>query len=224
MTIVTSEHEKLVRIAARAIGRANLAHAYGHCSLRLNKDFFLVCSAQPMGLITPEDSGTLVPVNGPLPAGVLGEVRIHQQIYQRRDDVHSVCRTMPKSIMTLSALGKTPRPLHGFSSYFWPQAPLWDDPQLIRDDVRAMAIADMVTNHKAIVMRGNGLITLGKTIQHAVVWAWYMENSAEIELSILARADQATVLSQAECEQRATENGGIIERMWDYLTAGDPEL
>jgi len=32
------------------------------------------------------------------------------------------------------------------------------------------------------------------------------------------------VLDVVERERRATDAGGIFERMWEYLTAGDPEI
>ena len=54
--------EALVRVAARALARAGLVHAYGHCSARLDAGHFLVCAARPMGLIEPGEAGTVVPV------------------------------------------------------------------------------------------------------------------------------------------------------------------
>ena len=102
-----------VRMAARALGRNDLGHAYGHVSARLNEDSFLVCAAKPMGLITPEDQGTVVPIDGPLPDGVLGEVRCHQQIYRRRKDVNGIARTFLRDVMTLSTFERTPKPRIG---------------------------------------------------------------------------------------------------------------
>ena len=87
MTVATQAQQRELRIAARALARGNLVHAYGHCSMRLDAHRFLVCAAKPMGTITPGDAGTLVPVVGALPDGVLGEVRIHQQIYARRAEI-----------------------------------------------------------------------------------------------------------------------------------------
>jgi hypothetical protein len=72
--------ERRVRLAARALARHGLVHAYGHCSERLDANHFLVCAARPMGLIAAGEPGVIVPVVGPLPDGVLGEVRIHQQL------------------------------------------------------------------------------------------------------------------------------------------------
>ncbi|HEY0834662.1 MAG TPA: class II aldolase/adducin family protein, partial [Azospirillum sp.] len=105
--------QRRVRVAARAMGRHGLAHAYGHVSARLDDRWFLVNAPRPPGCIAPDEAGTVVPVDGPLPDGVLGEVRIHQQIYRRRADVGGVCRVQPPKVMALSALRRTPHPLHG---------------------------------------------------------------------------------------------------------------
>ena len=88
----------LVRKAARALARGGLVHAYGHCSARIDQESFLVCAPKPMGLIEPGEDGQVVPIDGPLPDGVLGEVRIHQQIYRKRPDAGGVCRTMPPNL------------------------------------------------------------------------------------------------------------------------------
>jgi HCOMODA/2-hydroxy-3-carboxy-muconic semialdehyde decarboxylase len=223
MTGAPEQVDRLVRQAARALGRHGLAHAYGHCSARLDNRHFLVCAPRPMGLIGAADLGTVVPVEGSLPAGVLGEVRIHQQIYQRRADVGGVVRCMPPKAMALGTLRRTPRVLHGFGSYFAPAAPLWDDPQLLRDDVSAAALARALGAARAIVMRGNGVVTAGDSLEQAVVLAWYLEDAARIDLDVLGAGATPVELGPKEAARRATFQGGIIERMWEFLTAGDIE-
>lgn len=220
---LTSEIDRTVRLAARALGRHGLVHAYGHCSQRVDAEHFLVCTAKPMITIAPGEAGTLVPINGPLPDGVLGEVRIHREIYRRRPDVGGIVRSMPPRAMSLSALGRTPRVLHGMGSYFSPGAPLWDDPQLIRDDTSAEQLAEMFGDGAALVMRGNGMVTASDSVQSAVVLAWYLEDAARVELDCLASGVPAKPLSHDEATRRATRAGLIFERMWDYLTFGDPE-
>lgn len=219
------KHEILVRKAARALARAGLVHAYGHCSARLDAGSFLVCAARPMGMIALGEAGTVVPVDGPLPDGVLGEVRIHQRIYQRRPEVGGVCRSMPPNVMALSTLRRTPRPRHGFGSYFAPGPGLWDDPQLIRSDDQAVGVADALGDNRAVVMRGNGAVTAGENLEQAVVFTWYLEDAARVELEVLrcGQFDTAPVLDEAEARARAVGTGRIYERMWDYLTDGDPE-
>lgn len=223
--IASQAQQRQVRMAARALGRAGLAHAYGHCSLRLDAEHFLVCAARPMGLIGVGEPGTVVPVHGPLPDGVLGEVRIHQQLYRRRADLGAVIRSMPAQVMALSCAGLTPLPRHGMGSYFQPSIPLWDDVQLLRDDAQASALAELFGQGKALAMRGNGAIVAGDSLVEALTLTWYLEDAARIELQLQAAglAERGPLLDAQACAQRATRSGRIYERMWEYLTAGDPE-
>jgi HCOMODA/2-hydroxy-3-carboxy-muconic semialdehyde decarboxylase len=206
-----------VRMAARALGRNDLGHAFGHVSARLD--------AEPMGLIRADDEGTVVPVDGPLPDGVLGEVRCHQQIYKRRPDVNGIARTFLRDVMTLSTFQRTPKPRIGFASYFAPCPPLWDDPLLLRDDAAAGKFADTLGDARAIVMRGNGCVLTGATVEEAIVMAFFLEESAKTELAVMASGQEAAslVYSGEQAKARAVSSGRIFERMWDYLTDGDIE-
>lgn len=213
-------------MAARATGRHGLAHAYGHCSLRLDETHFLVCAAKPMGLVDTGEPGRVVRIDGPLPDGVLGEVRIHQQIYSRRPDVNGVLRCMPPALMALGTARRVPRPRHGMGAYFSDGPALWDSPQLVRDERAATGVAEVLGDGNAIVMRGNGVVTAADSLRDALVLAWYLEDAAKVELDILGAGLEgaSVVLAVDECRQRATGAGGILERMWSYLTHGDPEL
>ncbi len=217
--------QRRVRMAARALARHDLGHAYGHVSARLDAARFLVCAARPMGLIHPGAAGTVVAIDGPLPDGVLGEVRCHQQIYRRRPDVNGICRTFLRETMTLSTFRLTPRARHGFGCYFAPGPALWDDPALLRSDEAAGRLAETLGARRAIVMRGNGAILTGATVEESVVMAFYLEEAARTELAVLAlRASADSVeIPLEEAQARAVTTGRIFERMWDYLTDGDPE-
>lgn len=218
-----SDAERTVRRAARALGRHGLVHAYGHCSLRLDAEHFLVCAPKPLGTILPGEPGIVVPLDGELPPDVLGEVRIHREIYRRRADVGGIVRSMPPRAMSLSVLGRTPRALHGMGAYFAPRAPLWDDPQLVRTDAQAEALAELLGAAPALVMRGNGVVTAAPSLEDAVVLTWYLEDAARIEIDCLHAGASPIVLTDDEAQRRATRAGRIFERMWDYLTFGDAE-
>lgn len=219
------ECQRTVRRAARALARAGLVHAYGHCSMRLDESHFLVCAPKPMGTIQPHDQGMVIALDAAFPEEALGEVRIHREIYRQRPDVGAVVRSMPPKTMALSVMARTPRPLHGAGAYFMSRAPLWDDPQLIRTDVSARALASLLGPASAVVMRGNGLVVAAPTLPDAVVLSWYFEDAARIELDCLAASAVAPAieLSADEARTRATRSGRIFERMWDYLTFGDVE-
>ena len=213
-----------VRLAARALARANLVHAYGHCSARIDERSFLVCPPEPMGLIAVGAKCIEVPVEGALPEGVLGEVRLHQQIYQRRPEAKGVVRFMGPNAMALAATSTVPAMRHGFGTYFAPKVGLWNDVQLIRDDARAVGAIDAMGPSAGLLMRGNGAVTAGASLEEATVLAWYLEDMCRVELA--ARASglaDAPAITETAAAERATRAGRIIERMWDYLTAADPE-
>ncbi len=214
-----------VRKAARALARHDLGHAFGHVSARLDDQRFLVCAAKPMGLIRPGDPGTVVPIEGALPEGVLGEVRCHQQIYRRRRDVNGICRTFLRETMTLSTFRLVPRARHGFGTYFAPGPALWDDPALLRSDEAAARLADCLGESRALVMRGNGAILTGATVEESIVMAFFLEEAARTELAVMAVGGNAesVEIPLDQARARAVSTGRIFERMWDYLTDGDPE-
>lgn len=217
--------QRQLRIGARAVARAGLVHAYGHCSIRLDEEHFLVTAPRPLGLLSVNEPGHVIALSEPLPKGVLGEVRIHQAIYRRRTDVEAVCRIQPPTVVTLSTMGITPRARHGFGAYFAPSPPLWSNPALVRDDPSAEGVAlALGESAPAIVLRGNGAVVTASSLQRAVVLAWYLEDAARVELAARqASTEPGGEMTVEEATQRATWRGGLAERMWDYLTDGDPE-
>ena len=221
----TFEQQKKVRMAARALARAGLVTAFGHCSLRLNEREFLVCKGKVMGLISPEEVGTVVNVDQVLPPGVLGEVRIHQSIYRARPDVQGISRVLSPQVLALSAMGLAPAARHGFSAFFYPRVPYWPETDLIRQDIIAEKVAVMMGHAPAIVVSVNGSVTVGDSIEKSVVLAWFLEDAARVELAALAAglAEETVFKNGEQAAARATWAGGILERAWDYLTDGDPE-
>jgi HCOMODA/2-hydroxy-3-carboxy-muconic semialdehyde decarboxylase len=214
-----------VRKAARALAKGGLVGPYGHCSVRLNASELLVCAAKPMGTIAAGEDGTIVPISGALPEGVLGEVRVHQQIYQRRADVGAVCRVLPPNVMLMSALGRAPEVRHGFGAFFYPRPAYWPSPALMRSDEIAAGVATAMGRLGGVILRANGAVVAGADIKQAVTLAWFLEDMCRVELGVLAAGEAATgpLLTADEAAKRSEWSGRVAERMWDYLTAGDPE-
>jgi HCOMODA/2-hydroxy-3-carboxy-muconic semialdehyde decarboxylase len=220
---MSSKDARALRLAARALARAGLVHAYGHCSLRLDSKRFIVSPPKPLGLVTEGDAPVVVATTGPLPPDALPEVIVHQRIYEQRPDVNAVVRFQSPQITALSALGRTPRALHGFGAYFAPLPALYSNPRLVRDAAGAALLAEQLGMTRGIVMRGNGAVTVGASIEEAVSMAWYLEDAARVELAVLATGQEGQPFTAAEAKDRAASTGRLFERMWDYLTSNDPE-
>ena len=214
----TPEQQQLVQQAARGLGKAGLVHAYGHVSIRLDADWFLVCASGPLELVG-DRPGTVCPVNGPLPEGVLGEVRIHREIYAARPEIGAVCRIMPPALMVLSTQGIVPQPRHGIGAYF-AQLPLWPDPRLLRDDAAARELVALMGRAPAIVMRGNGAVIAAESMARAATLCWFLEDAARVERDVrsMGFAPESGRLDAHEIEARQVWAGNVAERMWDWLT------
>jgi len=214
---------RALRVAARALARAGLVHAYGHVSSRVSDTGFVVSPPKPLGLVGPDDAPVSVLTEGALPPGALPEVIVHQWIYRRRPDVGAIVRFQSPQVMALSTLGLTPRARHGFGAYFAPHPPLHADPRLVRDAASAAALVDVLGAARAVVMRGNGAVTVGASLEEAVALAWYLEDAARVELAVLGSGREGLEFTADEVRDRAHNNGRLFERMWDFLSAGDPE-
>ena len=221
----TPNQQKLVRQSARALARSHLVTAFGHCSLRLDERYMLVCAPKPMGHLDLTHDGDVVSINDPLPAHVLGEVRMHQAIYKNRGDVRGICRVFPPNVLALAAMGLSPKSRHGFGSYFYPEVPMWKDPGLIRNEETAEGVAKTLGQASAIVVSVNGAVSVADSLEKATVLAWFLEDAARVELACLSaqRQDHVTFETPEQAVQRATWVGAIAERKWQYLTHGDIE-
>jgi HCOMODA/2-hydroxy-3-carboxy-muconic semialdehyde decarboxylase len=68
-------------------------------------------------------------------------------------------------------------------------------------------------------------VLTGATVEEAIVMAFFLEESAKTELAVMAsgQEDRSLLFSNEQATARAVSSGRIFERMWDYLTNGDPE-
>ena len=212
-----------VCLAARAIARHGLAHAYGHVSARLDERTFLVTGPQPLGRTRLTGGAALVtcPLDGALAPGALPEVRIHQEVYRTRPEVGGICRFQSPSVLALSAVGRTPRALHGLGTYFAPGAPLWDDPALVRDPERAAAVVQLLGTGRAVVLRGNGAVTVGPSVREAACHAFFLEDAARLELAVLASGETPVPYTAEQARKRGAGDQNLYDRMWDFLLGDD---
>jgi HCOMODA/2-hydroxy-3-carboxy-muconic semialdehyde decarboxylase len=179
-----------------------------------------------MGRIAQGETGTVVRIDEPLPPGVLGEVRIHQQIYRARPDVRGVCRTFPPHVVALSTLRIIPQARHGIGA-FNAACRFWEDPRLLRDDALATQLAAQLGDAPSMVLRANGAITVGPSIELAVGFAWCLEDAARVEQWVRSAGENIGTdygcLTPSEIELRQVSSGSVFERLWDYLAGEDPE-
>ncbi|UCV17750.1 class II aldolase/adducin family protein [Ferribacterium limneticum] len=219
------DKSRQLRVAARALSRAGLVHAFGHCSIRIDESSFIVSPAKPLGNIRAGEAGVIVPIDGGLPEGVLGEVRLHQAIYRKREDVKAICRITPRQVELLSLIRRTPQVRNGLSVFFDPCPPFWNDPRLLREDLAAARLAEQLGSARAIVMRANGAVVVGVDLAEAVAMSWLLEEAARVELGLMqiSRDGEDALLTSDEIKARLETSGHVGRRIWEFLTSSDEE-
>jgi ribulose-5-phosphate 4-epimerase/fuculose-1-phosphate aldolase len=154
--------------------------------------------------------------SGTLPAGVPREAWIHLAIARVRPEVGAICRAQPPVATALASAGVPIMPLHGQGTYVGALVPVFDDAILVRDEARAVELARDLGESPALILRGNGAVTVGANIGEAVARMWVLEASAHMN-SVAAAAGKPAALSpdeQLAWQRTATE---ILGRIWDYL-------
>jgi HCOMODA/2-hydroxy-3-carboxy-muconic semialdehyde decarboxylase len=210
-------HEDVIA-AAGALDAEGLVTAFGHVSVREEKqESFLITPPKPLGSLEPDESLLEVSLaEDELPEGVPGEAWIHWAIYKSRSDVGGICRAQPPISTAVTSAGMPIRPLHGQGAFLGEEVPVYDDARLIRGREAGEALAGDLGDAGGIIMRGNGAVTVGKSVGAAVARMWVLEVSAEINRTA-ASVGTPRALSEEEFSYWESVSEEILERIWSYL-------
>jgi HCOMODA/2-hydroxy-3-carboxy-muconic semialdehyde decarboxylase len=200
--------------AGPALAAAGLVTAFGHVSARTG-DHLLITPPRPPGSIDPADPGIrkLALDARELPTGIPQDAWMHIAIANARPDVGAVCRAQPPSV-TAAAAARIPLvPVHGQGALLGPEVPVHADSRLVREPALGEALAATLGSAFACVIRGNGAITVGRTVGEAVARMWILEETARITLA----AGKAFALPADEQRAWAATGSELLERIWHYL-------
>ena len=208
--------EELVA-AGHALYRAQLVTAFGHLSCRTAGSRWLITPPMPLGRLGLESEfSELDPDADELPVGVPREAWIHLAIARRRPEVSAICRAQPPTATALASAAVPIVPLHGQGSFLGTQVPVFDDAILVRDLDRADALADRLGQAPALLMRGNGAVTVGASIGEAVARMWVLEASARMNAVAAAAGTPAALPDHEQVAWRAVSTE-ILGRIWSDL-------
>jgi len=198
------------------LAREGLVDAFGHVSARTEGAFALTPPV-PLGTLTAADELVDVPLDAAdLPAGAPKEAWIHLEIYRRRPDVGGVCRAQPASVNEAAGARLTIRALHGQGAFVGATVPLHDDAKLVRTRELGAAVATALGDGDAVVLRGNGAVTVGRTPGIAAALMVVLEASARANLAAAAAGDAAS-LSDDEVAAWRGVAPELLDRLWSHL-------
>lgn len=217
--------EKLA-IANRILYDQGVVDGFGHISVRHDKspEHFLLSSNRAPGLVNPEDILSY-DLNGDL--AVASDKRsylerfIHSEIYRSRPDVMSVVHSHSPSVIPFGATGQRLRPIFHMSGFLGSGSALFEirdaggnTDLLISSTGLGKALAQSLSQHNCVLMRGHGSTTVGPSIEVAVYRAIYAEVNAKLQLQAAALGP-INFLNEEEAALAAATTEGQVVRTWD---------
>jgi HCOMODA/2-hydroxy-3-carboxy-muconic semialdehyde decarboxylase len=197
-----------------------LVTAFGHVSARL-PGAMVITPAADLADVTGDRLVTVPLTADALPPGAPAEAWAHLALYRRRADADAIARAQPPSAFAAGvAAGPDGAiwPLYGQAAWLGERLPVHDDARLLRSAELAEAAAASLPDGEALLLRGNGALTLGATPGLAVARMWLLSAACQAFLTTRA-AGTVTPLHAAETESWRAVAGELLPRLWQHLRA-----
>lgn len=178
----------------------------------------------PESLLEVDFSGSKV---GGGDGPVQNEVFIHTEIYKRRVDVQAVVHTHAPYAVAFSATGHNLRPIGHEGSLFADGLPVFRlTTDGIVDPERGQAVADLLGDHRALLLQNHGLVTVGETIEEAVMSAVWLEKACYMEflVSVMGEARYWTQPEEALAKRARIYGKAAMVKTFDYCVRVLPTL
>ena len=216
-----------VATANRILERLGLSHAFGHASARIpGTNTFLMPTRRSPGLAQAERL-LVIDTEGRIVAGEgepNSEFWIHARLYAARLDVGGIVHAHPPSCVCLTQIGEPHRVVHNQGGIFAGGVPEYTRVGLIRTRELGDLLAQVVGSGIAAMMRGHGITTAFPDVRSATVAACYLEESARLQLRMLAAAGgdagRLRTYTREEAESLKDQvTGNVARRAWEYFAA-----
>jgi ribulose-5-phosphate 4-epimerase/fuculose-1-phosphate aldolase len=209
--------------AANVLSRLGLVTAYGHVSARAGASMLITPAADLAGVTG--SSVIEVPLavsarpDGTLPAGAPAEAWAHLAFYRARPDAAAIARAQPAAAFAVAAAVSVMVPLYGQAAWLGASVPVHDDAVLLRSFERAERAVRSLPSGEALLLRGNGALTLGAAPGIAVARMWLLSAACDVYLAALAAsgANPVTPLSADEVASWRAVRDELLPRLWEHL-------
>jgi HCOMODA/2-hydroxy-3-carboxy-muconic semialdehyde decarboxylase len=201
--------------AARALSRLDLVTAFGHLSAR-SGDTVTITPAADLAVVTEASLVTVALDATELPAGAPAEAWAHLELYRARPDAAAIARAQPPAAYAAAAAADLLRPVHGQAAWLGEQVPVHAGALLLRTPELAAAAAADLPRGEALLLRGNGALTLGAAPGLAVARMWLLGAACEIWLAARA-AGEPRWLPAAEIAAWRSVAPELLPRLWQHL-------
>ncbi len=207
--------------ACRILSHERLVAGFGHISARVaNTDRFIITPRISLALVRESDLLTMN-LDGEVLQGSSTapfEAWLHTAIMKAQPRVNAITRIHARVANIFSVTDRKLEPVHNHGSFFAGGVPVFDTPDLIATPALGNQVAAALGDKPAVLLRGNGQVTVGRTIPEAVMMAIYLEEAAEVLFGAL-QIGKPIPLTLDESAKRQVEALPPVdmERAWNFF-------
>ncbi|MCH6545943.1 MAG: class II aldolase/adducin family protein, partial [Deltaproteobacteria bacterium] len=109
------------------------------------------------------------------------EAAIYSEAFKARPDVNAAVHSHAPMCIALSMADKTVYNMHQQSKRFGNGVPVFPEPIFIIDAKEGADLAKTLGQAPAVIIKGHGTVTVGRSIDEACITALYLERTAKIQ-------------------------------------------
>ena len=183
--------------AYRILAEFRIIDGYGHVSVRSESDpnrYLLARSLAPE-LVTPDDIMEYDLDSNPIDAAGRASVNerfIHGEAYRARPEVMAVVHNHSPTVVPFSVTQVPLRPIFHMAAFVGLGVPTFEirdfeqgTDMLVRTPSLGKALARVLGDKPAALMRGHGSVVVGENLPRAVGRSIYLEQSAQMQLQAM---------------------------------------
>ena len=210
--------------ANHILASEGILDGYGHVSVRDSRNpnhYFLSRSLAP-GLVAAADI-----IEYDLDSNPIGDTRlsyrerfIHGEIYKARPDVMAIVHDHSPAVIPFSVSSVPLRAVSHMAAFIGEGVPVFEirdvdgmTDMLISNPKRGQALAKVLGDHPAALMRGHGAVVVGGTVKEVVGRAYYLDSDARLQEQAILLGGKVTYFEPEEAKKTAPQDGYV--RAWD---------
>jgi ribulose-5-phosphate 4-epimerase/fuculose-1-phosphate aldolase len=178
-------------------------------------------------LILVNDKGQVVEGNAMVNTAAFA---IHSQVHAARPDVIAAAHSHSMHGKAWSALGRLLDPITQDACAFYLDHGLFDDyTGVVLDTEEGKRIAHSLGDHKAVILRNHGLLTVGHSVEEAAFWFISMDRSCQAQLL----GEAAGTIVKIDPEMATVTHSQVgshvsgkfsFSAMYELVTTQEPDL
>jgi HCOMODA/2-hydroxy-3-carboxy-muconic semialdehyde decarboxylase len=225
-TAATAQKDSVIQdlvTANRILASEGILDGYGHVSVRnpANASHYFLSRSLAPGLVAPADI-----IEYDLDGNPIGDNRlsyrerfIHGEIYKARPDVMAIVHDHSPAVIPFSVSSVPLRAVSHLAAFIGAGIPVFEirdvdgmTDMLISNPKRGQALAKLLGDYPAALMRGHGAVVVGRSVKEVVGRAYYLDSNARLQEQAILLGGKVTYFEPEEAKKAAPQDG--YERAW----------